>query len=637
MATGSYAPDSSAVEPIAQVGDRPEGEQPEELVVAGASGGSLFDALQAQFGSTPWWVISAITHAVMFLLIAFLSVTVAPPATDETVILSAPPPAMKKDAYNETLKRDLFKREGALMRDKTIDSPMIVHDPVPDDHFETDNNMDKGTARGQEDAISDVPLGGTGAVASMGVGGGGMAGCFGYRDGGGRKKATARWGGNPGSESAVEASLRWLKRHQDADGHWDAKKWEGSMKTDPGVTGLALLAFLGAGYTENEGQYKDVVRKATQWIISKQAANGAIGDGYEGGENNGIGYHHAICGLALAEAYGMTKNAALAGPAQKAVDYSTKEHQIPGSGWRYTPKAAWDDPAGTADLSVTGWFVMQLKSAKIAGLNVPTTGFQGALAFLDQVGDQYGRCRYQPSWLSPSPTMTSVGMLCRLFTGSAPNDPRVTGGAEYLTKTLPDWGENGCHVNMYYWYYATLTIFQVQGEPWKKWNAAMLPTLCDNQRKADKDHPMDGTEKDTDGSWDPVCAWGAKGGRAYATAIGALCLEVSTATCPCTSSSCLAKEIRHGHFNRPSFRDRGSSAAAAGRTGAGGGRARARRGRLGHPARAPRRLAALVGDLGGDPRRALPDDRALGHHRGLAGGRRGDHLHGCRQAEAAGV
>jgi hypothetical protein len=321
----------------------------------------------------------------------------------------------------------------------------------------------------------------------------------------------------------VEAALRWLARHQESDGHWDAKKWEAGMRTDPGITGLALLAFLGAGYTENEGKFKDNVRRATNWICSKQEASGRIGAGYEGAEKNGVGYHHSICGLALAEAYGMGQNSAVGAAAQRAINYSCGEHQIGSSGWRYTAKAAEDDPAGVGDLSVTGWFVMQLKSAKIAKLNVPATGMQGALAFLETVSDQYGRCRYQPSWLSPSPTMTSVGMLCRMFTGSPPTDPKVTGGAEYLMKSLPVWGENGSGVNMYYWYYGTLTVFQVGGEPWKKWNASLRDMLCENQRRGG---PMDGSSNDVDGSWDPVCTWASRGGRVYSTAMGALSLEV---------------------------------------------------------------------------------------------------------------
>jgi hypothetical protein len=509
MPTSNYT--SSIAEPIDEVDAHPEDE--EELQPTGGDG-SLLDALQMQFGSTPWWVVSAVVHAMIFLLATMLGVALAPPVEDE-VIIQSPPPKKHEEKYNENLKRDLFKRRHAPMK-KFAERPMIVTEPVPDDHFETENEMDKRTARGHQDAISDIPLGGTGVVGVMGVGGGGMAGCYGFRDGGGRKKATARWGGSPGSESAVEAALAWLHRHQEADGHWDAKKWEGTMKTDPGVTGLALLAFLGAGYTEKEGKYKNTVWKATQWIMKQQEASGAIGKGAEGTEPNGVGYHHSICGLALAEAYGMGKNAAVRAAAQKAVNYSANTHQCKGSGWRYTPGME-------ADLSVTGWFVMQLKSAKIAGLNVPGSSLQGALTFTDKVSDQYGKCRYKPDWLSPNPTMTSVGMLVRLYTGSRPTDAKVSGGANYLLKSLPVWGENGVGVNMYYWYYGTMTMFQVGGEPWKKWNTALRDMLCDNQRKGG---PRDGSEKDVDGSWDPVGAWATRGGRTYATAVGALCLEV---------------------------------------------------------------------------------------------------------------
>jgi hypothetical protein len=343
-----------------------------------------------------------------------------------------------------------------------------------------------------------------------------MAGCYGFRDGGGRKKATGKWGGTTGSENAVEAALAWLYRHQDQDGHWDAMKWEGSAKTDPGVTGLALLAFLGAGYTETEGKYTSTVKRASQWLAAQQGADGLIGKGFQGSEEGDVGYNHSIAGLALAEAYGMSKNSATGAAAQKAVDYSANVHQTKGSGWRYTP-------GSEADLSVTGWFVMQLKSAKIAGLRVPDAAFQGAVTFTDSVSDQYGKCRYKADWLSPNYTMTSVGMLVRLYTGSAPGDAKVSGGANYLLQKLPVWGENGMGVNMYYWYYGTMTMFQVGGDPWKKWNGALRDMLCSNQRRAG---PKDGTAADVDGSWDPVCEWGTRGGRVYSTATGALCLEV---------------------------------------------------------------------------------------------------------------
>ena len=72
---------------------------------------------------------------------------------------------------------------------------------------------------------------------------------------------------------------------------------------------------------------------------------------------------------------------------------------------------------------------------------------------------------------------------------------------------------------MYYWYYATLAMFQVGGKHWDVWKKGMEKAMVETQRK------------DTDycqykGSWDPIGPWGLDGGRVYSTAILALCLEV---------------------------------------------------------------------------------------------------------------
>lgn len=72
-------------------------------------------------------------------------------------------------------------------------------------------------------------------------------------------------------------------------------------------------------------------------------------------------------------------------------------------------------------------------------------------------------------------------------------------------------------MNLYYWYYGSYALFQLGGKPWKEWNEHMRRALLTNQRRGNIDE---------DGSWDPVGEWGAAGGRVYATAIGAMTLEV---------------------------------------------------------------------------------------------------------------
>src|SRR5205814_8897059 len=97
---------------------------------------------------------------------------------------------------------------------------------------------------------------------------------------------------------------------------------------DVGLTGLSLLAFLGAGYTpQNRASYVDavtgqtmrfgeVVRKGIKWLIDKQNADGAIGP--QVGE---MMYNHAIAALALTEAYGITNVVAYCKPVQQTINF----------------------------------------------------------------------------------------------------------------------------------------------------------------------------------------------------------------------------------------------------------------------------------------------------------------------------
>ena len=486
--------------------------------------------LGRRVGALPWWVISAATHAVLFLLIALLATAAAPVKQDE-VVISTDVVKQKPPEYDPEKKRDVFKNTKDVQAETQVDNPVVVHEKVEEaETFQTDNQMDKNTARGQEDAISDIPLGGTGTVGSIGVGGGGMAGCFGYRDGGGRKKAVGRFGGSTATESAVEAALRWLARHQEADGSWDPTKYEaqgGAAKLRVGCTGLALLAFLGAGYTEKSGAFAENVRRAEGWLMKQQKPNGGIFEGEGGGWETSAGYHHAVAGLALAEAYGMGRDPEVGRVAQKAVDYSLKVHQKPYSGWRYDARA--DDP----DVSVTGWFVMQLKSAKVAGLRADGAGFQGAQNLLDAMTDKDGRVMYGASGhTTRTPSMTAVGMVCRQFMGAARESPLLLKGAEFLAKEPPSWQRNqeagdfeAGDYGFYYWYYGTLAMFQTGGDRWAKWNEALKPTLVNNQCRGPL--PLSGAATDRDGSWDPKGRYVDKeAGRVFTTALGALTLEV---------------------------------------------------------------------------------------------------------------
>jgi prenyltransferase beta subunit len=322
----------------------------------------------------------------------------------------------------------------------------------------------------------------------------------------------------------VDAALAWLARHQDADGSWDYKKYGGGGKiwdsgSREGITAVALLAFLGAGHTEKIGRYKNNVRATVKWLMSKQRADG--GWGVHRKQEYEV-YEAALSTLALSESYAMARNAQVGAAAQKGVDHLVSKQEADGS-WPHRP---WKST------SSMGWFVMALKSAKVAGLKVPNQAFANALKYLESIAEKdadgyYGKVPYAPNknyFCHKGESMTAVGMVCFLFLGAGNETHKQ---ASMLAEQPPQWtpglGLNGPPQNFYHWYYATLGLFQCGGDPWKVWNqglkSALLPSQC-------KGGPKDGSLQDVDGSWDPVTLWSKIGGRVWTTAMGALCLEV---------------------------------------------------------------------------------------------------------------
>ena len=333
---------------------------------------------------------------------------------------------------------------------------------------------------------------------------------------GNRLLLAERFGGNATTEGAVEAALDWLAANQSAGGRWDADlhgagrenqflghdRQGAGKRADTGITGLALLAFLGAGQSHLEGKHRQHVQHGLEFLLASQAADGNL---YGDAELFARMYCHGIATLALCEAYALTGDERLKNGVIRAVNYSLRSQHIEG-GWRY-------QPGDRGDMSQFGWQVMALKSAELAGILIPAETKSRMTRFLQScsAGTYRGLASYRPQE-RPSRTMTAEAMVCRGFLNVENRDETMSEGARFVLEELP----SSRQPNVYYWYYGTLAMFQREGNDWRKWNAAMQAALLDTQR-------FDGRMA---GSWDPDQQWGAYGGRVYSTALGALCLEV---------------------------------------------------------------------------------------------------------------
>jgi hypothetical protein len=481
----------------------------------------LYDTLRG----APWWLASMAGHGVAFLLLAALvgDGSSARAEVEGVGITMEQPRVVLEEPivpYVETIPPTDVPNE-IKPQDATLD-PVEVEQPVtePDD-----KEQPPGDPRFQ----GDVDFEGAGTNDKIGVGGGG-GGLPAYSHRGPLLHPKL-----PGKiPDSTDAGLDWLVRHQSAGGFWDCDGFESMCKKnkcggpggplfDPGVSGLAMLAFLGYGETHKTPRYGFVVRNGLKYLKGIQDAEGCFGPR----TSNHFTYNHAIAALAMAEAYGLTQSPLFKASAQNGINF-VLQCQNPYLAWRYGVRPQ------DNDTSVTGWMVMALKSARGAGLDIDPAAFDGAKAWLDKVTEpEYGRAGYTARGNGParpqelmdkfpadkSESLTAVAVLARIFCGAKQGDEMVAKGAELCARSLPTWDEAAGTIDYYYWYYGTLAMFQVGGDKWKRWNDALTTSVVAHQR-------MDPTD-DRRGSWDPLDPWSAEGGRVYSTALNVLNLEVT--------------------------------------------------------------------------------------------------------------
>lgn len=345
---------------------------------------------------------------------------------------------------------------------------------------------------------------------------------FSGRQGDAKAAMVRREGGTVRSEKAVQDGLDWLARHQRDDGSWslnfhsrcvgDGCPPQESLETDTAATGLALLPLLGAGHVHTaKSRYQDAVRRGIEWLVAHQQPTGDL---FVGGGSNTYLYSHAIATMALCEAYGVSKDAKLKEPAQRAIDFIIACQNTETGGWRYFP-------GQPGDTSVFGWQMFALRSARLAGLRVPKNVLLGCKAYLDAAAADNRRVTY--SYLpgrSVSAVMTAEALLSRQYLGWPRDYPPLVKGASLVAQDLAESDDR----NIYYWYYATQLLHNMQNKDWQRWNVTVREGLIKMQ--------VGGIGCDR-GSWDPFNPvpdrWATgfhAGGRLYLTSLSLLTLEV---------------------------------------------------------------------------------------------------------------
>ena len=480
---------------------------------AGWSWGRIRSGLDACVAQSPAWTISLSLHILLLLMLAIWSIRMpdSPRLRLELAFGPGAEPGQRLGS-DDGGSGDLvdpppdpeppveIAATGGM--DVEAPSPMApVAQPTANESAEANAAMQSAAASG-------------GQVSAAAIGSG-LSG----RDPGVRWGVLGAGGGNDATEAAVAKALEWIVRQQRKDGLWSLRgpyANGGAQENRLAASAMALLALQGAGTTPRQGAHREAVAKAWKSLLKLQQEDGTFeaGDKIEQHQM----YAHGQITIAVCELFGMTKDPKFEEPARRALAYAVAA-QMPDGGWRYQPPRP--NQANRGDMSVTGWFLMALKSGEMAGLDVPEATYQRLESFLDAVfvSDEKGY-GYQ---ISPGqkvfdfrPALTAEGLLCRQYLGWRRDDPRLISGVELLLREAPidfDYRRK----NAYAWYYATQVCHHMGGPAWVAWNSRMQKALLPEQVASGREA----------GSWDPANdQWGHIGGRLYMTTLSACMLEV---------------------------------------------------------------------------------------------------------------
>jgi hypothetical protein len=335
-----------------------------------------------------------------------------------------------------------------------------------------------------------------------------LAGTFYGRSGATREYALREGGGTGASEAAVARGLKWIAKQQSPDGHWslDGAFKDKGTPNDIAGTAFGLLPLLAGGKTHKpakDNPYDKTVSRGLEYLKRRQ-------DGKKGDFGGGM-YAHGLATIAVCEAYGLTQDPNLRPYAQKAVNFIVFAQHPSNGGWRYAP-------GQEGDTSVTGWQVMALKSAQMAGLDVPSQTMQKAIYYLNQCMSPADK-GYGYTGQGSTPTMSAVGLLCRQYLQSwGPQKLEMIEGVKnHIRVAQPN--PKALQKNVYFYYYATQVMHHYGGEAWKEWNKGMRDGLIATQ-ESKEDSP-------NFGSWNSAGdPHGGAGGRLMVTSLNLLTLEV---------------------------------------------------------------------------------------------------------------
>jgi len=324
-------------------------------------------------------------------------------------------------------------------------------------------------------------------------------------------------------ETSIDRGLEWLAGQQQDDGRFPS---EDSIQ--PAITSMAVMAFLSRGHIPDQGRYGAILSRAIDFVLATQRRHGEFSllpveppaSHMLPGQTST--YNHSIAGLMLGEVYGMTSGARsrkIESALNRALIYHRevqtrkKQEATDIGGWRYGFP---DGPDASSDMSVTGWALMFLRSARNAEFNVPKLYVEEGLDFVERCFEKdpknhgQGVFRYRPTGPPTQVTLanTASAMLTLILGGRQDKESVAVGVKWFMSRNYPRQWETS-----YYYlstYYSSQAMAQVGGDAWNQVFPQITRGLLQEQAK--------------DGSWPADVSGERKFGSAYTTSLAILAL-----------------------------------------------------------------------------------------------------------------
>jgi len=284
-------------------------------------------------------------------------------------------------------------------------------------------------------------------------------------------------------EASVNIVLRWLKKHQNADGSWPQCK--------PAMTGLAVLCFLSHCETGDSPEFGETFRKAVEYLVYTYKDRR-----WEGSDGNE--YAFPIATYALSEAYGMTGNPNIRPVIEDAVKRII-EGQNPSGGWDYNLKQT-----DRNDTSYMAWCALALRSARNARIfrdnpewleKLEIAGKKSNYGFLQNAkpGGGFGYTGPDDKGLS------ALGVLCMQLNGMYKH-PQARDTLALMDSWQPGWfatreelAASGMDClggsTQYYYFFATQAKFYDGDKRFKKWYEGIDSAYALAQKVQKKAYP----------------------------------------------------------------------------------------------------------------------------------------------------